>query len=243
MGIFNRTDQTESNLITCYKGEDGLHPQFKNAFDWYEETVLTHIVDGWHDEVILAGGALRSYFTSTPVRDFDIYLNEKTLKQFTDNFSSGLKLSHSWAKISDTELSWTYRKMDYDTATQELLNVTFNIMKRPYASREEVINPFDFTVCMCAIQKDALTYHPDYFIDLVTKSLRVNNPEDALSSLWRTQKYGKMGYSISREDLWELTESIHELNALPTIVTITDDKAKHSLKTSVKTLEEIFRSS
>lgn len=238
MGLFNRTDPVESNLVTYYKEEDGLHPQFKNAFDWFAENVLTHVADGWQEDFVLAGGALRSYFTSTPVRDFDIYLNAKALGQFTNNYTDALKMSHSWTKMSDTDLSWTYKKLDYNTEKQRLDDITFNIMKQSYESREEVISRFDYTVCMCAIQKGAITHHPDYFTDLATRSLRANNLEDALSSMWRLQKYIKLGYTIDRDDMWELAEAIHELNVLPTLVKTKDDKAHNT-----KTLEEIFRAS
>lgn len=238
MGLFNRTNPVESNLVTYYKEDHPLHPQFKNAFDWYAEEVLAHVSPDWHDDFVLAGGALRSHFTKTPVRDHDIYFNAKALGKFIENNTAALVNGHVWSRVSETEQSWTYKKLDYDGAGQKMIDITFNIMKQSYESREAVINRFDYTVCMCAIQKGAITHHPDYFVDLSTKSLRINNPEDALSTLWRLQKYVKMGYTIEREDLWELVESIHELNALPSVIS----GEKSNLK-NVKTLEEIFRSS
>lgn len=230
-----------TDLITYYKSED-MHPRLAGAFDWFDENVLQYIGAGANkDNVILAGGALRSYFTDTPVRDYDIY---GILDQLNIGVTFGPHLSQGdWGLVSETDLSWTYRRLSYDPLSSAIDKRAFNIIKKPAITPQAVIQMYDFTVCMCAITNEMITYHPDYFTDLATKALRINNPDDNLATLWRLQKYVKLGYTIGREDLWKIAESIHDLNDLPRIIKETEDKSRISLKENVKTLAEVFRSS
>lgn len=246
MGLFSKGSgalSDDRSLITFYAEEDNLHPQIKAAFDWYNDFLLKNIEQTYRDnQVVLAGGALRSFFTQTPVRDYDLYVTPDVSNKFKTNSVSDILVGYQWSLISETTLSWLYRKLEYDEKNQQLTNIDINLIKKPYITLDDVINNFDYTVCMCAISNSTIVYHPDYFTDLATRQLRVNNPSDPLSSLWRMQKYIKLGYSINREDLWSLTEEIHEAD-LPRLVKTQEEKQKISLKENVKTLNEVFRSS
>lgn len=230
--------------MTYYKDEDGLHPRLNDAFKWWDEISTRYISTTYRDQAVLAGGALRSFFTETPVRDYDIYLTPAGLTGLTAQFNDFFQASNSgWAKTSETDISYTFTKLDYDPTNQKIDDAKFNINKKPFTTHDSVIDSYDFTVCMCAISPSAVVYHPDYFIDLSTRRLRVHNPGDPFSSLWRLQKYIKMGYTIDRTELWKMAEGIHQVETLPAIVDKKEDKYRRALKENAKTLEEIFRSS
>lgn len=235
---------SKPNYQTYYATEDDLHPRLVAAFEWYHKFLDECIGATYSDQVTLAGGALRSFFTDTPVRDYDLYCSPNAIASATDIFPDLLRsYSAPWTKTSDTNFSFTYKRMAYDPANAKFMDNALNIMKQPYTSMEDVIDRFDFTVCMCAISEGAIVFHPDYFTDLATRQIRINNPEDPMASMWRIQKYIKLGYSIDRKELYKLCEELHELEKFPTLVKDEKEKNLRSLKETPKTLEEIFRSS
>lgn len=222
------SNKVSDMMETYYKDEDGLHPRLSAAFDWAQKEVFDMIDDDEH--VILAGGALRSFFTDTPVRDFDIYSLGKEV-------SNSKYTSSGYARESKTERSEVWKRVYAETGGVRLS--TFNIITdKIYNSPQEVISNFDFTVCMCAITPEQITYHPDYFLDLTTKKLRLNDPSDILSSFWRLQKYNKLGYTMDREELWSMIEQVHDLPNLPQIKVNSSSPA-----TTTTPLTDIFRSS
>jgi len=243
LSLFNRGPENESNLVTYYLGEDDLHPKIQGAFEWFKEDVLPFFHNDCQDKIMLAGGALRSLFTDTSIRDYDVYADINTIEKLSDNHYAVLASKHGgWTRISNTARSYTYKRMFFNPLEQKIDHSLVNFIKTPYVTPQSVIETFDFTVCMCAITKDQITYHPDYFVDLATRVLRVNSLEDPLSTLWRVQKYNKLGYTMSQEEMWKTVEAVHDLGTLPRIVD-EGEKTKASLKENVMTLEEVFRSS
>ena len=207
-----------TSLVTFYREEEDLHPRFKELFGWYDQHVVGAIKpeSDVKKSIILAGGALRSFFLDTKLRDWDIYLPNEPLKAFEK--APTTILGSEWRLLAETDLSWTFKQLVYNTMESVVEDATFNIIKKPQATPQDVITNYDFTVCMCAITADQITYHPDYFTDLATKTLRVNNLEDPLSVMWRLQKYNRYGFEIGKEDLWKIIEAIHEIDKLPTVV-------------------------
>jgi hypothetical protein len=225
----NPRQQQSEDFVTLYNGED-IHPTFSAVFPWvkeniWQETAVTKSATtlGYQDianDVILAGGALRSFFTDTPVRDYDLYFkDQKTL----DRYMNGLASIGFQKTNNTTDKSVTYRRGQVRDG--QILTHTVNMIRAPfYATASDVIKDYDFTVCMCAVQGDSLVYHPQYFTDLATRSLRIYKPANPLNTVWRVQKYVKLGYSIDRENLWQLFEGIHDIPSLPNVYTIEDQK-------------------
>lgn len=237
MGLFGSKSQgstVNEELVTLYRGES-IHPQLAKAFDWFDEDVKPFMNQ---DDIIIAGGAMRSHFTGTPVRDYDLYVPKKYLGQLggatTDlfkNLSGGY-----WKKSVESDMSWVYRCIEYDPFNQRMTDRAFNVCKKPFESPQDVIDTYDFTVCMCAMTQDSITHHPDYFTDLATKTIRIHDLHDPMALLWRLQKYNRYGFQIDKTELWRVVEAVHELDALPKLNT-------ENTETKIVSLNEIFRSS
>ncbi len=231
-----------SGYVTYYKDEES-HSRFDEAHQWFTDQILSEILDDYKGEVILAGGALRSYFTNTKVRDYDLYGSKKFVEA-----ASGMRIfeagAWNWRLITETNTSWVFKRLGYDLHRQEVVDRSFNVIKQPVDLPGSAIEKFDLTVCMCAINQDQITYHPDYFTDLATRTLRVNSYEDPLSTLWRLQKYTKLGYSIDKPELWRLVQAIHELPKLPEIeAAVEEEKVEKEKQSWLMKLGEIFKSS
>jgi len=229
------------DFLTYYKDEE-QHPRLVEARAWYKENVLSQVLPAWHGEMTLAGGALRSFFTGTKVRDFDLYVSEDMLKVIKTNPTSVFqgRYSYQWRKLAESQFSYVFRLVVYGTEDQEIQDITFNIIKGGTFDPEQIMDGYDLTVCMCAITNDRIVYHPDYFLDLTAKTLRVHSLEDPIGILWRIQRYNGMGYKIGKQDLWRVVEAVHELDKLPKLYTPEETSMEEE---TTMTLEQIFRSS
>jgi hypothetical protein len=76
-----------------------------------------------------------------------------------------------------------------------------------------LINRFDFTVCSAAIQGEYEYLYDTFFEHLAGRILVYKGEGFSLSSMKRTYKYVKRGYSICDENIIKIAESIHlEMN-------------------------------
>jgi hypothetical protein len=223
------------DIVTYYKGED-IHPALAAAFDWADQTVFRHLQPD-ATTPILAGGALRSYFSKTPVRDYDLYFptQEKYIAA-----TNGLHSPH-WRKMdtkSQDSTLYEYAAIGVNVMGSHRPSVetlAFNFVHRKYCDTpEDVIKDYDFTVCMCGINRDQISFHPDYFLDLQTRKLRINNIEDPLNSLWRVQKYNGYGFKMDEAEMWRIVETVHSLPSLPNVdVTIEEPQGTAVPVTSI----------
>lgn len=203
----------DEGFISLYKGED-MHPGLEDVFDWAEQRVFSKVGLASRDNVILAGGALRSFFTKTPVRDYDLYFKSETVMTVVeDNFVR--KMFRKEPVTSDDSTVWNLTTI---SGSEGIEYGSYNCIKQYWAKEpEDVLRNYDFTVCMCAVTTDRLIYHPDYFLDLQTKQLRLHNPGNPLNTLWRVQKYNQKGFSMSANEMWKLVERIHDMDKLPDV--------------------------
>lgn len=198
-------DET-SEFVILYKGEE-INPAIAKVWDWADDKVFNLLDSTARDKIILAGGALRSYFTNTPVRDFDLYPHDTTAISLLD----ASMMWQPWFKVPNKSTkSIVTRYIGQDIHTGEFINREFNIIREVDRSIEEILTTFDFTIAMCALTRDRLVYHRDYFVDLQTRQLRIQNLESPLNTLWRMQKYVKYGFEASQEEMWKLIQAIHE---------------------------------
>lgn len=224
---------TRPSFVTYYHNEDDLNPVLRDAMTWANEGVFSWL-GKVEKPVTLAGGALRSYFLNTPVKDYDLYSSK------TDLGNDLKRRDYHWSIIQDTDRSSLYRRPQLTPKGIQTQNV--NIINNKSDDPTMIIDSYDFTVCMCAITKEKddlwITYHPDYFLDLTGRKLRIHNPENMMNTIWRVQKYIKYGFELDREEMWKIIEGIHDLPALPVL-----RKEEKNEDKQTTTLESLFSGS
>lgn len=233
------------DMVTYYRGED-IHPALEKVFEWADINVFRYLPE--ETTPILAGGALRAYFTGTPARDYDIYF--PTQAKYAK--CVGGLYAPKWRKLeSNTKESTVYQfsqvGIDHSDAKIPMLHIgTYNFIHRKfYDTPADVIAAYDFVACMCGVSKDQISFHPDYFIDLQTRTLRINNIEDPLNTLWRVQKYNGYGFKMDQENMFRLVESIHDMPNMPNVSVAVPEQSTAATQASesVVTLADVFRSS
>jgi hypothetical protein len=230
------SEDKASELVTLYKGEEEINPAIAKVWDWADDKVFNLLEATARDQTILAGGALRSYFTNTPVRDFDLYPYDSRASALLDRST----MWQPWFKIpSKSNSSTVVRYVGQDINSGEFINREFNIIKQVDRSCEEILATFDFTVVMCAVTRDRLVYHRDFFVDLQARQLRIQNLENPFNTLWRIQKYAKYGFDASQEEMWKLIQAIHE-SELPKLESDTEKNQSPGIRLS---LSQIFSQS
>jgi hypothetical protein len=134
----------------------------------------------------LAGGAITSAITNTPVRDFDLYFKSK------EDFVECLEAMYDdgfWC-VAITPRAVTFS--DNGTIFQLMC---FNWFK----DAEEIFAKFDFTINMAAIDLEGGKFikHDDFVRDISARTLRFNHrTEFPLGSMMRVRKYLGRGYTI-----------------------------------------------
>lgn len=232
MGFWRATDQ--SDYVTLYRGEN-IHPAIEPIFEWADEHVWYYMHNA-DENVFLAGGAIRSFFEKKAPRDYDIYFGDVgTLNEIRNNLTAA---SFKKILLKNTNDSDIYR-LTAVLRDGRVADHTFNLVTRNFFDTpQEVLDTFDFRVCMAGLSKEAFVYHPEFFTDLAAKTLVVNNIDDPLATMWRMQKYTRKGYTIPMEEAWRVAEAIHNLPSLPKI-----ELKKGKVEPDAVPLSSVFRSS
>lgn len=213
-----------SEILTYYRGEENLNPKIEEAFKWYDEKIGAHfIATGVKADpfVILAGGALRSFFMNQAVRDYDLYFrSQERLIDAQNRFQY-----HPWLKIATpSKTSMVFQKSALDPKGGLDFKTVNIITNKYYEHPRDVIDTYDFTVCMCALNSEEISFHPDYFTDLATKQLRIHKLDEPLQTMWRILKYERYGFEISKEELWRVIEAVHSMPTIPNIAVTPEEK-------------------
>jgi hypothetical protein len=164
---------------------------------------------------IIAGGYLRSLFTDTAVNDIDIFFtSDDAITRFKEAAVIGTSLNRY-------NVYWT---------TSSGLKYDF-VIGKPYETPEELLSDFDIIVSQCAVMKNRLIYHADYFVDLATKSITFDEIKNPMNALIRTQKYIKYGFTASPDQLEILAKAIWEMDVEPIKpATFTDKQLADAIK-------------
>jgi hypothetical protein len=158
---------------------------------------------------IVAGGAIRAIFANEYISDIDVF------------FNAGSDINAFSAKI----LELGYKSVFESPAAHTFSNGVFTVqaIKVIYGNASEIINQFDYTVCMGAYdcRTNEFVLH-DYFIEhIARRELYYNiDAKFPLSSIFRLKKYLKKGYTIPGTELIKLCLSMNKLE----IKTYTDLK-------------------
>lgn len=151
------------------------------------------------NDAIVAGGYIRDWFAGSEAKDMDIFCERpaELQKQLLD---AGAKL------LAKTDNAATY---EY---TGRILQV---ITRWRFKDAKDCIAHFDFTVCAAAVQfqTDGLYgfhHHPDFFVDLAGRRLRLVTPgtDEPAASLTRMIKFIERGYKIAAPDLARLLRRV-----------------------------------
>jgi hypothetical protein len=194
-------------VFTTYYVDEIKGGPLKDTLDWGNETLFKWLTA---DSVCwIAGGALRSKFSGQKPADIDLY------------FPNVGELNKAGNVLYQHGYSPTFENDNTKTITDG--KTTFDLVKRYYSSLEQTIASFDFTVSACGIDKDSITYHDDYFIDLATKRLNLTGEMvNPAGTLLRMQKYIKYGFTMDVEDMRVLAARIADVdvNLIPAPVMV-----------------------
>ena len=171
-----------------------------------ESTILNNILEkhpisvtALKNNAYVAGGAIRSLFTSSPINDYDLFFEKEsdfnnTLKGLTD------------FKFLSTDTAMTHN----DSKTKQI----FQLICATYADPENMLDTFDFTICMAAWKQTGEFIFNDRFLQHCSqKRLCFNtNAKFPICSLWRALKYIKRGYKLPAIDLIKIALCINNVD-------------------------------
>lgn len=170
--------------------------QFDNAVQRYGKLILNEMKEAgikcW-----LAGGALRDYFMGVPVKtDYDMFFpNEIEYEK-----------ARMYFKAKDCEIKWESEngcKMKYN-------GNTFDLVKKFFPTPQDTIDAFDFTVSMFAVDNEKIYHGETTFIDLAKRQLMFNKITYPASTLSRSFRYYKKGFTMCLGEMKRLFDAIQE---------------------------------
>jgi len=171
--------------------------QLQNAVDRYAKIILSELNEAnvycW-----IAGGAIRDYFMGIPIKtDHDIFFPNEIEYQKCATFFKAKEAKVKWESDNGMKVVYNGR--------------TFDLIKKFFPSPQETINNFDFTVSMFAVDLDRVYYGETSFIDLAKRQLMLNKIPFPASTLSRSFRYYKKGFSMCMEEMKKLCEAIQDM--------------------------------
>lgn len=180
---------------------DEAPERLRRAIEWGRLSILNEL-DASNINCWIAGGALRALFSAgETIKDVDLFFpnHAEAMKAELWFENKGAKKLQSF----ETASKWLYKKRVYD------------VVKVFHSSDEQTpestLARFDFTIACVAVTKDALYHHDTFWIDLVGKSLVINEPTMPVATLRRLQKFIQRGYTICNGGVVALARAINEL--------------------------------
>lgn len=177
-----------------------------------------------YPQLFVAGGFIRAVLAGEPVKDIDIFSTDLTVVDRAVDFC--LVPFNSWKGGEKRRTPYT---ITVDVVGQAPIQFINNVA---YATPEECVSRFDFTVCQAAIWRDIdgvwrSLCTPEFIRDVADKRLVYTAPvrvEAPGGSLWRAFKFAQRGYSISQQELARL------VNRLVSRTPWVDDDGEHIRK-------------
>ena len=186
---------------------------------------------------IIAGGAITSIFSESPISDYDVYFyTEKELEAFNEYLNKlvdgkedldildrdVMDSDFRCTKQCTSSNAWTYKVFwGNKTATiQVIMKCTCstycdeNSSQNPY-DPSLLLSTFDFTVCMGALDVKSKQFilYKDFLVHLCSRRLIYNTKVMTypICSLHRMLKYLKKGFSISGVEVIKICIAITQL--------------------------------
>jgi hypothetical protein len=156
---------------------------------------------------IIAGGVFKDIFSDRNFRDIDIFFGKET------EFCNCI---HEYS--SSKEFSKKYENDNAIGFEENFSKIRVDFVRKRFGSPREILDSFDFSVSKFALYKDKeklfkVIYHPLFFSDLVTKTLRYDSTVgDPILQFSRILKYSRYGFKINKADQINLIKQINNLD-------------------------------
>lgn len=171
--------------------------QITNAVERYGKLILDELKEA-NITCWLAGGALRDYFAGVKVKtDYDLFFpNETEYEKAKMHFH-----------VKGCDVKW-----ESDNGMKLVYGgKTFDLVKKFFATPQETIDAFDFTVSMFAVDAQTVYYGETTFIDLAKRQLMINKITYPASTMSRAFRYYKKGFSMCLGEMRKLIEAIQDM--------------------------------
>lgn len=150
------------------------------------------------DNVYIAGGFFRSFYTSTLPNDLDIFFkNSETYSTYRSIFDK------IFFKVCETSRAITYQNASNFFKIQ-LIHYKY------HDSIEDLLNSFDFNVAQCGMWQGKIYHIENYFEDLASKNLKYNTSDFPIVAIKRAIKFIKMGFICPDENYIKIGKEISE---------------------------------
>lgn len=148
---------------------------------------------------IIAGGAVTSVFSGSQINDLDLWFASP------DEFAAYRKAIEKPNVIPAAE---TDSAVSYSVKGHRI-----QLIKRLFGSPEEIIDAFDFTICMGAfVPATGLFVLADEFLyDLASRTLRYKVGKYPIASLWRVKKFLARGFNFPAIEAIKLALAINAI--------------------------------
>lgn len=171
----------------------------------------------------VAGGCIRSIFTSQPIRDIDIFFRDQKSYQNVKAYME--KMSGEYKLICNTSRADTFESKATQNSGQSQLELTYGpsylvdnniqiqLVCMEFDEPIGTISRFDFRCCMGAFDflEDEFIFDENFMSDNARRILTFNvDCWKPLASLFRLQKYQQKGYRITDESLLLMTLAINQ---------------------------------
>lgn len=158
----------------------------------------------------IAGGAVLSTVTKTPINDYDVYpKNTEAFESAIDTLMSDghcINITNKAVTIKTNEV-----KEDGERTIYQVMRLGFP------QTAQDIFDKFDFSVTMGAYDCDTkeYTFAEDFWPDVASKTIHFNvNTYFPLASLLRVNKYKEKGYYFPKTEFIKMAFAI--ANDLPT---------------------------
>ncbi len=174
-----------------YRGES-VPEAIERIFIGYDATLSENSHIQFNNPAV-AGGACRAWAMGEKSRDIDMYMTKNEDRE---------------SILTDDDTAPVYRLAN-------IFNVPIDVINFVYADLEAILNTFDFTVAMCAVDKEQLVCHKNYLADLASRSIVFENLNKPMNSLLRLQKYIKYGFTAHPRELTSLAQAFYTQDKEP----------------------------
>lgn len=167
------------------------------------EKVISSV--GMGNGVYVAGGAMRNLIDDTKNdKDYDFFFASKT-----DLDTWEANIQKIGKKVFETTHCNTYSVIvdNKDVKIQAIKHIF-------YSSLEDLINSFDYTICMFGYDGTNLMCGDYSLWDLSTKSLIVNKITYPVASIRRLIKYSKYGYKVCNGTISTILQAVTQNQTL-----------------------------
>lgn len=185
---------------------------------------------------VLAGGAITSIFSKTPLNDFDIYFNNQNDFDRVTHFIKHFKAQNDIHYEKITKSFESEKAVLYDISinndisvnkTLESYGISYNLninsnniiiqLIKPsiFKAEKDLLQKFDFSICMGRFdfKSEDFTFDPRFMIDLARKELTYNTEcSNPIGSFFRLKKYLDKGFSIDPSEMLKIFISLNSIN-------------------------------